>query len=136
MIHLMEPGFGTIIAEDERAHETWVETLTRHDHLIETWNCDLATGIFSVGEKTRVLHGLEDRLCGLLDIIRGYHEDHHRTVLNILEQATSSASSFCYCTTVPLGNGRRMPVHCVGTSNIRDNALSGRMQGIFAFARM
>jgi hypothetical protein len=133
MLQLMKPGFGTILPEGSRAHEDWVNTLVQRDYVIETWHCDLSTGIFSVGEAAKTRHGLSHNLCGLLDILRGYHEDHHRTVLNILEEATAAASSFCFCTMLQNEKGEATRVFCIGTSSIGKAAAAGRMQGIFAF---
>lgn len=133
MLQLMKPGFATILREDSRAHEGWVEALMQRDYLIESWQCDLSTGIFSVGEAAKERHGLSDTSCGLLDIIRGYHSDHHKTVLNILEQATAASSSFCFCTTPREENGKDLPVFCIGTSTIEDARAGGHMRGIFAF---
>ena len=134
MLQFMKPGFGTILPEDGRAHEEWVEALMRQDYVIETWHCDLSTGLFSVGETAKTRHGLDDRFCGLLDIIRGYDRDHHQTVLNILEEATAAASSFCFCASLEDGDGDALPVFCVGTSRL-DTAAAGQMQGVFAFVR-
>jgi hypothetical protein len=134
MLQLMKPGFGTILRQDSRAHEEWVEALTRQDYLIEGWHCDLSTGIFSLGVAARTHHGLDERLCGLLDIIRHYHPDHHKTVLNILDEATAVASSFYFCTTLEEEHGGTVPVFCIGTSTIGKAPAGGRMQGIFAFA--
>ncbi len=137
MLQFMKPGFGTILPEDRRAHEEWVEALMRQDYIIETWHCDLSTGIFTVGDIARDRHGLGDNLCGLLDIIREYHEDHHKTVLNILEEATAAASSFFFCTTMQQDFEEDAPLFCVGTSTIGSGVSSaGRMQGIFAFTPM
>ncbi|CAN7194716.1 hypothetical protein [Pararhizobium sp. LjRoot238] len=135
MLQLMKPGFGTILPEDSRAHEGWVEALAGQDYLIERWHCDLSTGIFTVGETAQTRHGLGDRLCGLLDIIRNYHPDHHKTVLNILEEATAVASSFYFCTTLQEEDGGAEPVFCIGTSTMMGvSPAGGRMQGIFAFS--
>ncbi|MCV9962975.1 hypothetical protein OIU34_13790 [Pararhizobium sp. BT-229] len=134
MLQLMKPGFGTILPEGSRAHEDWVNTLAQRDYIIETWHCDLSTGIFSIGEAAKTRHGLSNNLCGLLDILRGYHADHHKTVLNILEEATAAASSFCFCTTLQDEDGAAAPVFCIGTSSIGKAPAAGRMQGIFAFA--
>lgn len=131
----MKPGFGTILPEDRRAQEEWVEALVRQDFVIETWRCDLSTGIFSVGEIAKARHRLDGNLCGLLDIIRNYREDHHKTVLNILEGATASPSSFCFCTTLQKEEGETMPIFCIGTSSIGKSPAAGHMQGIFAFTR-
>ncbi|WP_438749942.1 hypothetical protein [Pararhizobium sp. O133] len=134
MLQFMKPGVGTILPEDARAHEEWVEVLMRQDYVIETWHCDLSTGLFTIGDITRNRHSLGDNLCGLLDIIRGYPEDHHKTVLNILEEATAEASSFCFCTTMRKDRQEDAPLFCVGTSTIGNGVSSaGRMQGIFAF---
>ena len=54
----------------------------------------------------------------MLDIIRNYHEDHQKTVLNILEEATAAASSFCFCTTLQEEDGDALPVFCIGTSTV------------------
>ncbi len=129
MLRFVKPGFGTILPEDRRAHEEWITDLTGHDYVIEGWHCDLSTGIFSVGEMAQRLHALEREFCGLLDIIRGYAENHRKIVLSILEEATATASSFCYCTDTAAG-----PVYCIGTSTIDAPAASGRMQGVFAFS--
>jgi hypothetical protein len=132
MLRFVKPGFGTILPEDTRAHEEWIAELTGHDYAIEGWHCDLSTGIFSIGKMAQRIHALEQNLCGLLDIIRGYAENHRKIVLSILEEATASASSFCYCTDVALASAG--PVYCIGTSRIDIAAASGLMQGVFAFS--
>ncbi|WP_426237065.1 hypothetical protein [Pararhizobium sp. DWP1-1-3] len=132
MLRLVKPGFGTILPEDTRAHEEWIAELTGHDFVIEGWHCDLSTGIFLVGEMAQRVHALEQSLCGLLDIIRGYAENHRKIVLSILEEATAAASSFCYCTDIT--DSSAGPLFCIGTSSIDAEAATGRMQGIFAFS--
>jgi predicted nucleic acid-binding Zn finger protein len=132
MLRFVKPGFGTILPEDARAHEEWIAELTGHDYVIEGWHCDLSTGIFSVGEMAQRIHALEQGLCGLLDIIRGYAENHHKIILSILEEATAVASSFCYCADVVQVSAG--PLYCIGTSTIDAAAASGRMQGVFAFS--
>lgn len=128
MLRFVKPGFGTILPEDARDQEEWIAELTGHDYVIEGWHCDLSTGIFSIGEVAQRLHALEQGFCGLLDIIRGYAENHRKIVLSILEEATAAASSFCYCTDTLSG-----PIYCIGTSTIDAKAATGRMQGVFAF---
>lgn len=132
MLRYVRPGFGTILPEDVRAHEEWIADLTGHDYVIEGWHCDLSTGIFSIGKTAQHIHALEQNLCGLLDIIRAYAENHRKIVLSILEEATSAASSFCYCTDVT--DASAGPLYCIGTSTIDTAAASGRMQGVFAFS--
>ncbi|CAN7226864.1 hypothetical protein LJR098_000770 [Rhizobium sp. LjRoot98] len=134
MLRFVKPGFGTILPEDARAHEGWIAELTGHDYVIEGWHCDLSTGIFSVGEMTQHIHALEQNLCGLLDIIRGYAENHRKIVLAILEEATATASSFCYCTDI--ADASIGPLYCIGTSSIDAVAATGRMQGVFAFSNL
>lgn len=127
----MKPGFGTIQPEDGRAHEDWVALLMQKDYLIEGWHCDLSTGIFVLGRTARSRHGLETESCGLLDIIRCYHRDHHKAVLNILEEATATPSSFCFCTALYRDRSDTASLFCVGTSSI--GTKTARMHGIFAF---
>lgn len=133
MLRFVKPGFATIMPEDPHAHEQWIAELTRHDYVVESWHCDLATGIFSVGETAQRIHALEQSPCGLLDIIRGYEDDHRKIVLNILEEATAAASSFYYCATIVHDDGSAGPLYCIGTSTI-DTPAAGRMQGVFAFS--
>ena len=134
MLRFVKPGFGTILPEDARAHEEWIAELTAHDYVIEGWHCDLSTGIFSVGEMAQRMHALEQDLCGLLDIIRGYAENHRKIVLTILEEATAVASSFCYCTDI--ADASSGPLYCIGTSTLDATAATGRMQGVFAFSNV
>ncbi|KQY48764.1 hypothetical protein [Rhizobium sp. Root483D2] len=129
MLRFVKPGFGTILPEDARAHEEWVAELTAHDYVMESWHCDLSSGIFRLGKIGQRVHALEHSVCGLLDIIRAYADNHRKIVLSILEEATSSASSFCYCTQSSKG-----PLYCIGTSSINAADASGRMQGVFAFS--
>jgi len=132
MLRFVKPGFGTILPAETRAHEEWIAELTGHDYVVEGWHCDLSTGIFSVGEMAQHIHALEQDLCGLLDIIRGYAQNHRKIVLTILEEATAAASSFCYCTDIT--DASAGPLYCIGTSTIDATAATGRMQGVFAFS--
>jgi len=134
MLRFVKPGFGTILPEDARAHEEWIAELSLHDYVVEGWHCDLSTGIFSIGETARRIHALEQSPCGLLDIIRGYEDDHRKVVLNILEEATAAASSFYYCTTIVHEDGSAGSLYCIGTSTIDTATAAGRMQGVFAFS--
>lgn len=130
MLRFVKPGFGTILPEDARAHEEWIAELMAHHYAMESWHCDLSTGIFSLGEIGQRIHALEHNLCGLLDIIRGYAQHHRTIILSILEEATSSASSFCYCADSAMG-----PLYCIGTSSMNAADATGRMQGVFALSK-
>lgn len=134
MLKFVKPGFGTILPEDARAHEEWVAELVEQGYVIEGWNCDLSTGIFSIGRTAQRIHALEQGTCGLLDIIRDYGDGHRKIVLNILEEATSAASSFYYCTIITHEDGSAGRLCCIGTSTIDGAAATGRMQGVFAFS--
>ncbi|WP_455272567.1 hypothetical protein [Rhizobium herbae] len=135
MLRFVKPGFGTILPQDVRAHEEWVAELVEQGYVIEGWHCDLSTGIFSIGETTQRVHALEQSTCGLLDIIREYKDGHRKIVLNILEEATSAASSFYYCTMITHEDGSAGRLCCIGTSTIDAAAAAGRMQGVFAFSQ-
>lgn len=127
----MMPGFAAIQAEETRAHEHWTQALVKSSHIMESWACDLSTGLFAIGGKARARHGLEQECNGLLDLVRSYAREDRQTVLNVLEEATSTSSCFCYCTTIMLGDGPASRVFCVGSSEIMGGR--GRLQGIFAF---
>jgi len=127
----MMPGFAAIQAEETRAHEHWTQALVQGSHVMESWICDLSTGLFSIGEKARARHGLAEQSSGLIDLVRSYAKEDRQTVLSILEEATATSSSFCYCTTVVLGDGPASRIFCVGSSEIL--AAKGRLQGVFAF---
>ncbi len=127
----MMPGFAAVQSEGTRAHEHWTQTLVQGSHVMETWTCDLSTGLFAIGDKTRARHGLGPDAQGLLDLVRSYACQDRQTVLNVLEEATSTSSSFCFCTTIMLGDGPASSVFCVGSSEISGGR--GLLQGIFAF---
>ncbi len=125
------PGFAAIQAEETRAHEQWTQALIEGSHVLESWTCDLSTGLFSIGAKARARHALGPDAHGLLDLVRRYAKEDRQTVLNVLEEATSISSSFCYCTTIVLDDGPRSRIFCVGSSEIA--AAKGRLHGVFAF---
>jgi hypothetical protein len=127
----MMPGYAANQAEDTRAHEYWTQALVQGRHLMESWTCDLSTGLFSIGDKALARHGLQQACNGLLDLVRSYAREDRQTILNVLEEATSTSSSFCYCTTIRLGDGPASRVFCVGSSDV--TAGKGRLQGVFAF---
>ncbi|WEZ84268.1 hypothetical protein P6U16_06305 [Rhizobium sp. 32-5/1] len=127
----MMPGYAAIQAEETRAHEHWTQALVQGRHLMESWTCDLSTGLFAIGDKARARHGLGPNARGLLDLVRSYAREDRQTVLNVLEEATARSSSFCYCTTIVLGDGPASRVFCVGSSEIIGGR--GRLQGIYAF---
>jgi hypothetical protein len=56
-------------------------------------------------------------------------------VLNILEQATASPSSFCFKTKISRPAGEISQLFCVGRSLLDAPDGSGALQGIFAFPR-
>ncbi|WP_175552005.1 hypothetical protein [Pararhizobium antarcticum] len=130
----MMPGFAAIHAEETRAHEHWTQSLVQENHSVESWVCDLSTGLFCIGEKARARHGLAGEASGLLDLVRSYAKEDRQTILSILEEATSTSSSFCYCTTIMLGAGPASRIFCVGSSDVR--AAKGRLQGVFAFPQL
>lgn len=101
----------------------------------EGWSGDLSNGLFKLGEKTAQMHGLSQRDCGLLNLMRCYDPADRTHVLELFEQAATASSSFCYSTTILLPDGRKQPVFCVGESSGLEQRYSGMILGTFLFPR-
>lgn len=101
----------------------------------EEWAGDLSNGVIRLGERAMALHGLDNRECGLLTMMRCYDVNDRPHILELFEQAATASSSFCYSTTIHLASGTRQPVFCVGESNGLEEKYAGNMLGMFVFPR-
>ena len=102
----------------------------------EGWTGDLGNGLFQIGKTGGYFHGLEEGECGLLTLLRCYEPNDRVNILELLENASSSPSSFCFSTYIVGGPGDRLPVMCVGKSGGFGDTANGTMRGIFIFPRM
>jgi hypothetical protein len=102
----------------------------------DEWSGDLANGLFQLGTLSEQLHGLEGGECGLLTLLRCYDAADRINILELLENASSSASSFCFSTHIITGPGERQPLVCIGESSGFGEHNNGRMSGVFIFPRM
>lgn len=114
--------------------ETDNELLTQYC-VTERWTGDLSNGLFTLGDKAMQAHGLPQRACGLLNLIRCYEPLDRTRVLELFEQAASSSSSFCFSTTIHLDGAPRQPVFCVGESTGLEEKYAGTIIGVFIFPR-
>ncbi len=101
----------------------------------ERWAGDLSNGLFQLGERAARLHGLEQRSCGLLNLVRCYTPQDRAHVLELFEQAATVSSSFCFSTTVEVAGAPRQPVMCVGESMGLEQRYAGAIVGVFIFPR-
>lgn len=125
-------GFETQLASTERSVLP-NDNILSHFCASEAWTGNLANGLIRLGELTTTMHGLKESECGLLTLIRCYDPDDRHQLLNILEQATTKNSSFCYSTMIHLGNEIRRPVFCVGESTGLQSSDMGKIHGVFLF---
>ena len=102
----------------------------------DEWSGDLSNGLFRLGRLGEQLHGLSSPECGLLTLLRCYGEGDRIRILELLESASSSASSFCFSTHIVSGAAEGQPVLCIGHSTGFSEELDGRMHGVFIFPRM
>jgi hypothetical protein len=103
--------------------------------LADEWSGDLANGLFRLGALSEHLHGLSEGECGLLTLLRCYEAADRINILELLENASSSAASFCFSTHIITGPGERQPLVCIGESS-GFSEHNGRMSGVFIFPRM
>lgn len=135
MLRIMPPGCGAIRPGHLRAHEKWMRDLDAGGYLMEAWRCDLASGIFQLGRQTATLLGASTHSCGIIDLVRAYDPEDRSTVLNLLEQATASPSSFCFTAMVRSPTAGAAQLFCVGRSVLDTPTGEDLLQGIFAFPR-
>ena len=135
MLRFMTPGCGAIQPGHLGAHDNWMRGLDEGTYLIEAWRCDLATGIFELGQQTAALLGISAPSCGIIDLVRAYDRKDRPTVLNILEQATASSSSFCFTAMVRAPTSQAAQLICVGRSLLDTPTGEELLQGVFAFPR-
>lgn len=102
----------------------------------DEWSGNLANGLFLLGKLGEELHGLPSAECGLLTLLRCYDEADRVKILELLESASSSASSFCFSTHIISGPADGQPVLCIGHSSGFGDSHAGRMHGVFIFPRM
>jgi hypothetical protein len=102
----------------------------------ENWTGDLANGLFQIGKVGSYFHGLDEGECGLLTLLRCYEPNDRISILELLENASSSPSSFCFSTYIISGPGERQPLMCVGESTGFVEGANGSMHGVFVFPRM
>jgi hypothetical protein len=101
----------------------------------EGWSGDLSNGLFRLGESAAAMHGLQQTECGLLNLVRCYDSADRNHVLALFEQAATTASSFCFSTTIILASGQKQPVFCIGESTGLEQRYSGALLGVFLFPR-
>ncbi len=135
MLRFMTPGSGAIQPGHPGAHSSWMEHLDESDYFVEAWRCDLASGVFQLGQRTALLIGVSSRSCGIVDLVRAYDGRDRATVLNILEQATASPSSFCFTTVVRPPASKAAQLFCVGRSLVDAATGENTLQGVFAIPR-
>jgi len=102
----------------------------------ENWTGDLSNGLFQIGKVSSYFHGLDEGECGLLTLLRCYETNDRVSILELLENASSTPSSFCFSTYIIGGPGDRQPLMCVGESTGFIDSAHGSMQGVFVFPRM
>ena len=100
------------------------------------WSGDLSNGLFQLGKLSEQLHGLSGGECGLLTLLRCYDMADRINILELLENASSSASSFCFSTHIISGPAERQPLVCIGESSGFGDHSDARMTGVFIFPRM
>ncbi|PST26252.1 hypothetical protein C7U60_04280 [Mesorhizobium plurifarium] len=132
MLDFMTPGTGAVKPLNMETQRAWARRLSQAGYLVEPWRCDLSSGAFVLGSRTLALLGLRRNPCGIIDLVRAYDRGDRPTILNILEQATESSSSFRFSTTVHGAAGRPSPLHCVGNSTLTDEGAEGSLEGVFA----
>lgn len=133
LLRLVSPGFVAVRPESSRAHEGRIAALTGTGQMMEGFHCDLASGIFTVGPNTARRHEIEQTTCGAFDLLRHYDRQHLNPILHLYETASSSASSFCYSTTILTRRVRQSRMVCIGVSLPTADGTSGIMRGVFAF---
>lgn len=102
----------------------------------DEWRGDLSNGLFQLGKLSEQLHGLQTAECGLLTLLRCYEDADRIRILELLESASASASSFCFSTHITAGPAAGQPILCVGHSTGFGEGSDGRMHGVFVFPRM
>lgn len=101
----------------------------------EEWSANLMDGTIRLGHWSAALHGLQERECGLTSLTRAYERTDRRRIVVLFEQASASTSSFCFSSTISLGEGHQQPVFCMAES--MRNGMNGELvlAGVFLFPR-
>ncbi len=110
------------------------ELLTQYC-ITERWTGDLSNGLFHLGDKAARLHGLDQRNCGLLNLVRCYEPQDRGRVLELFEQAATASSNFCFSTIINVTGAPRQPVFCIGESTGLEQRYAGTIIGVFFFPR-
>ena len=125
----------TISPKDFRANDNSQASGLSQFCVSENWTGDMSTGLLKLGGRTVQIHGLKSGECGLLNLVRCYDTIDRNKILELFEQATTHASSFCFSTTICNARGNRQPVFCIGESSGLEKKFSGSIFGVFMFPR-
>jgi hypothetical protein len=105
--------------------------------IVDHWVGDLSNGVFQLGHVSERLHGLVSGAdCGLLTLLRCYEPGDRVSILELLEHASSSPSSFCFSTKIIVGQQSRQPVLCVGESSSHLEDHINSIKGVFIYPRL
>lgn len=102
----------------------------------ESWTGDLSNGLFQIGRVGSYYHGINEGECGLLTLLRCYEPNDRVSILELLENASSSPASFCFSTYIICGPDERQPLMCIGESTGFGESSHGSMHGVFLFPRV
>lgn len=103
--------------------------------ITEEWAANLEEGVITIGHWTAAVHDLKPGRCGLTSLTRAYDPADRRRILELFEQASAAASSFCYSSTILLGQGHSQPVFCIARSSLFHEAAGLHLSGVFLFPR-
>lgn len=82
-----------------------------------------AAQLLSSALRPLALLDLKENPCGIVDLVRALEEDDRSTILNILEEATATSSSFCFSAIVHGPKGRASHLFCIGIRRSATRAL-------------
>jgi hypothetical protein len=104
--------------------------------IADDWSANLADGTIRLGHWSAAMHGLSECECGLTSLTRAYDPADRRHIVGLFEKASAASASFCFSTTISLGEGHLQPVFCMAQSlpDVMDGC-DLHLNGVFLFPR-
>lgn len=99
---------------------------------VDGWSASADSGIFTLGDLSAHMHGVDSSSCGLLPLINSYTTEDRDRIVEIFDTVCAHNSTFSYSTTIVSSNGYEQPVMVIGESIIED-VLNAILKGVFIF---
>lgn len=115
-------------------HKIDLELLAQYCQ-IENWSASAQSGMFTLGDLSAYIHGLDATCCGMLPLVNSYAAEDRDRIIEVFDTVCAHSSTFCYSTTIVNSDRFEQPILVMGESVI-ENVAKAVITGIFIFPRL